>query len=227
MIFHDISVILSPDLPVYPGDPAVAIEPVTRIARGDTANVSRITMTTHSGTHLDVPRHCRDVGATVDHLPPSLLIGRCRVVELNGVRQIGRRELVRLPVRGEERLLLKTDNALLWDKPGFQDEYAFLTEDGAAFLVEAGVRLVGIDYLSIEGLSSGITVHRLLLDAGVVILESINLDGVEPGEYELICLPLKIREGDGAPARAILRSHSRRVDEESTFDPHTTRWPLA
>ncbi|MBT1073822.1 cyclase family protein [Geobacter grbiciae] len=226
MTIHDITVPLSPDLPVYPGDPPVTCEPVTRIARGDTANVTRITMTTHSGTHLDVPGHCRDGGATVDHLPLSLLMGKARVLDIRGERAIGRHELSRLPVRGEERLLLRTDNSLLWDSPGFQDDFAHLTEEGAAFLIEAGVRLVGIDYLSIEGIASGITVHRMLLDAGVVILEGITLAEVEPGEYELVCLPLKIAGGDGAPARAILRGREPKGGE-TPFDPHTTRWPVA
>ncbi len=226
MVIHDITVSLSPDLPVYPGDPAVLFEPVTRIARGDTANVTRITMTTHSGTHLDVPSHCRDDGATVDHLPLSLLVGKARVLDVRGERAIGRRELSRLPVRGEERILLRTGNSLLWEHPDFQEEFAHLTEDGAAYLIEAGVRLVGIDYLSIEGLDSGVTVHRMLLDAGSVILEGLNLSGVEPGEYELICLPLKIAGGDGAPARAILRGREQ-SSGEPPFDPHTTRWPVA
>lgn len=226
MTIHDITVPLSPDLPVYPGDPPVAFEPVTRIARGDTANVTRVTMTTHSGTHLDVPSHCRDGGATVDHLPLSLLMGKARVVDIRGVGAIGRRELARLPVRGEERVLLLTDNSLLWDRPGFQDDFAHLTEEGATYLIEAGVRLVGIDYLSIEGIDSGVTVHRMLLDAGVVILEGITLAEVEPGEYELICLPLKVAGGDGAPARALLRGRERSAGEPP-FDPHTTRWPVA
>uniref|UniRef100_A0A831UBX8 Kynurenine formamidase n=1 Tax=Geobacter metallireducens TaxID=28232 RepID=A0A831UBX8_GEOME len=226
MTIHDITVPLSPDLPVYPGDPSVAFEPVTRIARGDTANVTRITMTTHSGTHLDVPSHCRDGGATVDHLPLSLLMGKARVLDLRGTGAIGRRELARLPARGEERVLLLTDNSLLWDRPGFQDDFTHLTEEGAAYLIEAGVRLVGIDYLSIEGIASGITVHRMLLDAGVVILEGITLADVEPGEYELVCLPLRVTGGDGAPARAILRGRERSAGEPP-FDPHTTRWPVA
>ncbi len=226
MKIYDITVPLSPDLPVYPGDPAVTIEAVTRIARGDTANVSRLTLSTHAGTHLDVPRHCRDDGATVDHVPPALLVGDARVVEVREVRAIGARELARLPVRGTERLLLKTGNSLLWDRPGFQDDFAFLTEEGARYLVEAGVRLVGIDYLSIERFGGDGTVHRLLLDAGIVVLEGVNLEGVAPGGYELICLPLKVAGGDGAPARALLRSREP-GGERPAPDLHTTRWPLS
>ncbi|AJE02000.1 cyclase family protein [Geobacter pickeringii] len=226
MKIYDITVPLSPHLPVYPGDPPVGVEAVTRISRGDPANVSLLTLSTHSGTHLDVPRHCRDGGATVDHVPPSLLVGGARVVEVREARAIGARELARLPVRGAERLLLRTGNSLLWDRPGFQDDFAALTEEGARYLVEAGVRLVGIDYLSIERFGGDGTVHRILLDAGVVILEGLNLEGVPPGSYELICLPLKVAGGDGAPARAILRS-GEPAEERPAPDLHTTRWPLS
>lgn len=226
MKIHDITVSISSELPVYPGDPPVMIEPVARIARGDAANVSRLSLGTHSGTHLDPPRHFRDDGAGVDRVPLGLLVGKARVVEIRGAREIGRRELARFPVRGEERVLLKTDNSLLWGRSGFHEEYAFLTEEGARYLLEAGVKLVGIDYLSIERFGGEGAVHRILLDAGVPILEGLNLDGVEPGEYELICLPLKLAGGDGAPVRALLRSREKAGDEPP-FEPHSTRWPLS
>lgn len=227
MKLYDITVPLSADLPTYPGDPPVTIEPVTRIARGDTANVSRLTLTTHSGTHLDVPLHFRDDGSSVDLLPLSLLVGKARVIDLRGVRAIDRKELARLPVRGEERLLLRTDNSLLWERSGFCTEYACLTPDGADYLLETGAKLIGIDYLSIERFDSDGAIHRQLLDAGIVILEGLNLDGVEAGEYELLCLPLNVRGGDGAPVRALLRSHERPETVERPFDPHTSRWPLS
>ena len=222
MKIYDITVALSEDLPVFPGDPPVKIEPVAMLARGDSANVSRITMSTHSGTHLDPPRHFNDQGITIDCLPLSLFIGRALVAAITGIQAIGREELSRLPLEGEERLLLKTENSLLWDQPGFSGEFAHLTPEGARFLVEKGVRLVGIDYLSIESIHGDGEVHRLLLDNGVVILEGLNLAGIAAGSYELICLPLKIRGGDGAPVRAVLRTMER-----ADFDLHTTRWPLA
>ena len=226
MKIYDITMPLSAELPVFPGDPPVSVEPVTRLARGDAANVSRISLATHSGTHIDVPRHYDDGGLTVDHLPLTLLVGNVLVVELHGVRQIGREELKRLPIKGEERLLLKTDNSSLWDQSGFHEEYAHLTEAGAAYLLEAGVRLVGIDYLSVERFDGGGEVHRLLLDNGTLILEGLNLDGVPTGHYELICLPLKIKDGDGAPVRAVLRSRAS-LTGGMEFDPHTSKWPLA
>jgi arylformamidase len=226
MRIYDITMPLSTDLPVYPGDVPVSISPWTSIASGDAANLTRLTLCTHSGTHLDAPRHFNDQGLTVDNVPLSLLIGKVTVVEILGVRSIGRKELERLPVRGAERLLLKTDNSLLWKTGGFTPDYAAVTQEGAGYLLEAGVRLVGIDYLSVERFEGSGDVHRTLLDNGVLILEGLNLAGVPRGEYELICLPLKVQGGDGAPARALLRGGSETAGEPE-FDPHSTKWPLA
>jgi arylformamidase len=206
MKIYDISVSLSEDLPVFPGDPPVRIEPVTRLTSGDTANVSRISISTHSGTHLDPPRHFNDHDISVDRIPLPMLIGQALVVELPDIKDITGAELGRLPIRGEERLLLKTANSLLWSSPAFCGDYSSLTPDGARFLVDVGVKLVGIDYLSIERLDGDGEVHRILLDNGVVILEGLNLTEVAAGRYELVCLPLKIAGGDGAPARAVLIS---------------------
>jgi arylformamidase len=206
MKIYDISVSLSEGTPVYPGDPRVRIEPVTRLSCGDAANVSRITMSTHSGTHLDPPRHYSDNGISVDRIPLSILMGQALVVEIPAIKAITADELRRFPIRGEERLLLKTANSLFWSDPAFCCDYSYLTPDGARFLVDSGVKLVGIDYLSVERFDGDGDVHRILLENGVVILEGLNLGGVVGGSYELVCLPLKISEGDGAPARAILIS---------------------
>jgi arylformamidase len=222
MKIYDISISLSEDLPVFPGDPPVKIEPVSMIARGDSANVSCITFSTHCGTHIDPPRHFNDHGVTIDTLPLSLFAGNALLAEMTGLKAIGRAELMHLPLEGEKRLLLKTDNSKLWDQPGFEGDFAHLTADGALFVVDVGIKLIGIDYLSIERLHGDGEVHRILLDNGVVILEGLNLAGVTAGSYELICLPLKIRRGDGAPVRAVLRTMER-----EDFDLHTTRWPLA
>jgi len=225
MKIYDITVPISPSLPVFPGDPQVRIEPMARIAQGDPANVSRISMSSHCGSHIDVSLHYNDHGVSVDHLPLTLLMGNALVADLRGHTEIDAKALARLPLAGVERLLLRTDNSLLWDREGFYEEYVHLTKDGAAFLVEKKIRLVGIDYLSIERFDGDGEVHRLLLGNGTVVLEGLNLDGIEGGEYELICLPLKIKGGDGAPVRAILRS--RELGEGSGFDPHTSKWPLA
>jgi arylformamidase len=226
MRIHDITVTLSPDLPVYPGDPPFDIAPWTRISEGDSANVSRITLCTHSGTHIDVPRHFDNQGAPVDVIPLEVMVGKALVVEIAGAKVVGRRELERLPVRGVQRLLLKTANSGPWQETEFRHDFVAVSVDGAEFLREAGVKLVGLDYLSIEAVEGDGSVHRMLLEKGIVILEGVNLAGVAPGEYELICLPLKIRDADGSPVRAILRGGPEHPGEP-LFDPHSTKWPLS
>jgi len=226
MRIHDISVPLSAELQLYPGDPPVVITSWNSIADGDGANISRITLSTHSGTHIDPPRHYNDNGKSVDQLPLELLIGKALVVELLGVKEIGRKELEHLRIKGVERLLLKTDSSKLWNQPEFSDDYTALSVEAARYLVEAGVKLIGIDYLSIESFDGTGDVHRMLLDNDVLVLEGINLTDVAPGEYELICLPLKVKGGDGAPVRALLRGGAG-PGGASEFHPHSTKWPLA
>jgi len=226
MRIYDITLPLSAELPVYPGDFPAVIAPWTRIADGDSANVSRLTICSHAGTHIDPPLHFNDSGISVDEIPLGLLIGKALVVEILGVSEIGRKELERLPVRGVERLLLKTNNSELWKQREFCPDFAALSVEGAGYLLEAGIKLVGVDYLSVESVTGDGEVHRTLLDNGVLILEGLNLAEVEPGEYELICLPLKVKGGDGAPVRAILRGAAA-PGAEPHFDPHTTKWPLA
>ena len=226
MKIYDITIPISPSLPTFPGDPPAQIEAVTRIAHGDPANVSRISMSSHCGTHIDVSLHYNDHGVSVDHIPLTLLIGNAFVADLCGVTEIDGKTLARLPLTGVERLIIRTDNSQLWDKEGFYDDYVHLTKDGAEFLLKTQVRLVGIDYLSIEQFAGDGEIHRRLLGNGMVILEGLNLGGIEEGRYELICLPLKIKGGDGAPARAVLRSKGT-MPAGTDFDPHTSKWPLA
>ncbi|HET6421856.1 MAG TPA: cyclase family protein [Geobacteraceae bacterium] len=226
MKIYDISAPLHNAMPVYPGDPPVIIEPALSVDKGNAANVSRLSMSTHSGTHIDAPRHIDSRGVSVDHLCLSVLSGRALVIEIGGTKKIGRKELERFPVKGEERLLLKTENSLLWSSSGFTEDFAHLTDDGADYLAGIGIKLIGIDYLSIEAFDGDGTVHRKLLEHGVIILEGLDLDGIKGGVYELICLPLKVLEGDGAPARAILRERDE-SSAKSGIDPHTTKWPLA
>jgi len=223
MILYDISVPLSPSLPRYPGDPPVRLAPLPAPGEGEAFRLTRLSFGSHAGTHIDAPSHLLADGATVDAIPLSLLIGPCLVVDLRGHgNAIDDGLLRRLPLGGQQRLLFHTDNSALWDRPGFTEEFAALTPEGAAYLVELGVQLVGIDYLSVEPFPGKGKVHRLLLEAGVVILEGLNLAGVERGEYELICLPLKVGSGDGAPCRAVLRGRA----EPPQRPEHQTRWPL-
>jgi len=205
MRIFDISVPLAAGLPSWPGDPCLQVEPVLLLEKGDGARVSRITLGDHSGTHLDTPAHMLENGATLDGIPLSLLMGRALVADLRGCAEIGLRELEGLPLAGEERLLLRTDNSALWKKPEFCQDFVSLTAEGAEYLVSKGIRLVGIDYLSIESFNGDGSVHRTLLGNGVVILEGLDLSEVPAGAFELLCLPLRISGGAGAPARAVLR----------------------
>jgi arylformamidase len=205
----DVSLAIGPDLLVWPGNPGVAITPTSRISRGDSSNVSEVRLGSHTGTHVDPPSHFVDGGTTAQDLPLDVMMGSATVADLRGVADpIGPGELAGLSLNEDvARLLLRTDNSALWaaDPRGFPDEYVSLSPDGARWLVDHGIRLIGIDFLSIEARGApGHPTHRTLLEAGVVILEGLDLSGVEPGAYTLVCFPLKIVGGDGAPTRAVL-----------------------
>lgn len=192
---------------MYAGDPAVKLVRTVDVERGDAYTVSWLEMGAHTGTHVDAPAHFVRGGKTVEQLNLGVLMGPARVVEMLGVdREITRRDLASASIpTGTERILFRTKNSSLWSLRGFQKVYAGLAADGADWLVERGVRLVGIDYLSVEPFgSTDYAAHHILLDAGVVIVEGVNLDGVAEGVYELICLPLRIAGAEGAPARAVL-----------------------
>jgi len=208
MKIYDISVTLSNSLPTWPGDPEIKIEKALDLAKGDPATVSRISMGSHTGTHLDAPGHFLRGGKTIDQIPPEVFLGKARVYELSVSRRIDAEDLKRLSWEGVERVLFKTRNSVeCWNDEIFHEDFVHLCEDAAQYLVERGLKLVGIDYLSVEAFgSTSFPVHHTLLRNEVLPLEGLNLSQVEPGEYELICLPIKIKEGDGAPVRAILRS---------------------
>lgn len=202
----DISVPIYTGMVYYPGDAAVSVEPGMQISNGDVANLSQIHMGSHSGTHVDAPHHFIDEQDTVDDLPLDVLLGPVKVLDLTGVSGgITSGDLAGAGCEGAERVLFKTSNSMLWARDDFERAFVFLADDGADFLVEQGIRLAGNDYLSIEQYGSETHyVHRTLLRAGIVILEGVDLGRVEPGEYEIACLPLRVRDGDGAPARAVL-----------------------
>lgn len=205
MKIHDVSVALHSGLAVYPGDPSIDLGLVQSVARGDPANVSLLRLGTHSGTHVDAPTHLFAGARGVDDLPLETLIGSARVVEVGPGPVIGPDDLRAAVPPAAERVLLKTGSSRLWRRPGFQRDYAYLSAEAARWLAGSGVRLVGIDYLSVERPDAErLEVHEVLLRAGVVVLEGLDLDGVAPGGYTLVCLPLKLRGADGAPARAVL-----------------------
>ena len=205
----DISVPLSNSLVVWPSDPPLHIER-RRFLEKDGANVSQLDMGVHSGTHVDPPLHFVPGGATVDQLPLDVLIGPADVVEFPVEERITASDLeARSIPRDCQRLLLRTRNSLYWARGDteFHTDYVAITADAASWIVERGIRLVGIDYLSIEPYKTpGHPVHKRLLEASVVVLETIDLSAVLPGRYDLICLPLRIAGGDGSPARAVLVS---------------------
>jgi arylformamidase len=203
---YDITVPLSPTLTVYPGDPAIEITPITQLARGDVSNISHLALCSHSGTHLDVPRHFFAQGDSLDRLDLNTLIGPVRVVMVTGQNPITADLLQTLDLGTAQRILFKTRNSRLWVRPDFQPNYIALTASAAHYLVARGVKLVGIDYLSVDAYEDRyFPVHRILLGAHVLILEGLDLRAVIAGDYELIALPLRIEDGDGAPARVILR----------------------
>jgi arylformamidase len=202
----DVSVPLAAGVPAYPGNPEFELEPVKRIADGGSSNVSRLVMGTHTATHVDAPRHFFDDGAGVDQLQLDLLLGRARVVEIARRGAITEQDLAAAGLREDLRVLFKTPNSALWNGERFHTDYTYLTEDGARYLVDQGVKLVGIDYLSVEQFKkAGAPAHRALLSHGVIIIEGLNLADAEPGMYELYCLPLRIAGADGAPARVVLK----------------------
>lgn len=207
----DISLGIHPKMLTWPSDPGVSIDPASRISAGKAANVSELHCGTHTGTHIDPPLHFLDGGTPIDRIPLDALMGPAVVADLTSVKSdIGPEELESLNLApGVERLLFHTRNSEFWreESPEFTEDYVAVTADGAAWLVEHGIRLVGIDYLSVERRGTpGHPTHMTLLSAGVVIVEGMNLDGVDPGDYSLVCLPLKIVDGDGGPARALLLS---------------------
>ena len=203
---YDISVPIRSGGLVYPGNPEIDVTLQQAVAKGAGANVSAIRFGSHTGTHADAARHFFDDGQPVDQIPLDRLIGPALLVGFaDDVRAVGAAELKAHDLRGRKRILLRTRNSALLSQKEFARDYTYLAPDGAEYLVDKGVEVVGIDYLSIEQFHSGHhKAHRTLLAKSVVILEGLDLSVPPPGEYQLICLPLRIEGCDGAPARAVL-----------------------
>lgn len=205
--YWDISVPLTDSMAVWSGDPAPRVEQVAFMDKGDLCNVTRLNIGAHTATHMDAPRHFLAAGDSIDQVPFSATIGPARVVLIEDPVAIRRRELEALKPQPGERILFKTLNSkVAWASPSFFENFVYIAADAAQYLVDCGVRCVGVDYLSIGGFfHDTVETHVILLGAGVGVIEGLNLSEVEPGEYELICLPLRIAGADGAPARAVLR----------------------
>jgi arylformamidase len=200
----DISQTLVEGMAVWPGDPEFVLHPVLKIAEGEVANVSEIRLGTHAGTHIDAPFHLDDSGKDATSIALSSLVGPARVIRFSGETCIRADDLYPLDWQGVERVLFCTRSG---SKPesSFDSNFIYFAEDAAQFLAGKGIQLVGTDAPSIDTLNStGLPAHKALFGAGIVILENARLDGVLPGDYNLVCLPLKLAGADGSPARAIL-----------------------
>jgi len=204
----DVSVPVHNGMVHWPGDPPYHIERLHDQSNGAVCTVSKIRLGVHTGTHMDAPLHFIHGGATVDQVPLDAVIGPARVIPIQDRRSIRREELEQHEIEARDRVLFKTANSdRLWRKNEFDEDFIFITRDAAEYLAERGVQTVGVDYLSVGGFKEdAVETHIALLDAGIWIIEGLDLSGVEPGLYELICLPLKLMGSEGSPARAVLRS---------------------
>ncbi len=198
----------------WPGDPTPLVEKARDMDRGDSCNVSKLTLSSHAGTHVDAPSHFLRGRTPIDRMPLDVAMGPARVIAIKDPVHVTREELEPHRINRGERILLKTRNSpRCWKGAAFRSDFVYLTHDAARLLAERRVRVVGVDYLSVGGYKKdGATTHRILLGAGVWIIEGLNLTRVKPGRYELACLPLRLEGLDGSPARAIVRplSLSRR-----------------
>lgn len=204
----DISVPLHSEMPIWPGSSGLQINRVKSLEHGDQANVSEIACDIHTGTHIDAPMHFMRNGVSIDQIPLDIFCGPALIAVLTKVKAIAVNDLENLSLpKGVKRLLLKTRNSELWKegKKNFDPGYVALTADAAEWIVDQGIALIGVDYLSVQRYKDGPKTHEILLGAGVVVVEGLNLTDVDPGWYELICLPLKLVGTEGAPARAVLR----------------------
>ena len=207
MALYDISIMISNELPVWPGDQPVSLQRNKDMHHGDLYTLSQLTATVHVGTHLDAPAHFLKDGQGIDQVDLNKLIGPCYVAHLPVAEAIDAVALERanIPI-GTTRLLIRTRNSAYWAQVPlvFHTDFVAIAPSGAEWIVQRGIQLVGVDYLSVGSYEAGIPTHEILLSNGVVPVEGLNLSSIEPGEYQLICLPLKLRDSDGAPARAVL-----------------------
>jgi arylformamidase len=208
MKIHDVTLAISPEMPVWPGDPAVMLEQVSSMDAGAHDNVSRLACGVHTGTHVDAPHHFMNDHRTVESLALDILVGSCCVIQIPEEEKVVTAEILEMAAipAGTVRLLLKTSNSRIWERGEkvFFTGFVGISADGADWLVQHAVKLIGIDYLSVAPYKQSIPTHRTLLGAGMIVLEGLDLSAILPGVYDLYCLPLKLAGSDGAPARVIL-----------------------
>ncbi len=203
----DVSVPFVNGMHGWPGNPPTVITMHLGTAKRDVCNVSAVNLNSHAGTHMDSPFHFLAEGKTMDDLPWDAVIGRARVVEIRDKKAIRPAELKKLKLQRGERVLFKTQNSMKsWRKAEFDRDFVYIAQEAARFLVDCGIRTVGVDYFSVGGFyKDGIETHHILLGSEVWIIEGLNLSAAKPGEYDLICLPIRLAKGDGAPARCLIR----------------------
>lgn len=205
MIYHDITLELSGDIAVYPGDPRCSITKLCEIGKGDAVNMSGISLTSHTGTHMDAPAHFIEGGLTVDRIPASTFIGKAKVFEIVSKDAIKACDICRLDMQKGDVILFKTGNSSFVRDEMFHREYTYIAPDAAEIIAQKGVKMVGIDYMSVDRYdSTDFEAHKTFLGNGIIIIENIDLNGIKPGEYGILALPLKVKGGDGSPARVIL-----------------------
>ena len=205
----DVSLTLKSNMMHWPGDPPVSIERVRDMDKGDTVNLSKITMGVHSGTHVDAPVHFIKGAKGIHQILPDALIGPATVIKILDADTIKGKELSRHRIKKGQRILLRTRNSInrILYKDNFTENFIYMEEDAAELLVSRGIRALGVDYLSVGGYKkNGPNIHRILLGAGIPVIEGLDLNSARPGNYYMICLPMKIRNSDGAPARVLLKS---------------------
>jgi len=206
-MIYDVSVQLSNHVPVWPSGPPIRLEPTPHLSRDKSYSIHEtlIQLSSHMGTHIDAPYHFIENGKRLHEIPLERLVGKATVFEIPGVRSIGERELTPLNWDGVERVLFKTENSKHWQDGSFYEQFVYLEPEAAQFLIERGIQLVGIDYLSIEKFrAEKHRTHFALLEKDVVIIEGLHLSRVGPGEYSMVALPLNLLETDGGPTRVIL-----------------------
>lgn len=205
MRIYDISLSLSPGCIRWVTSQPMELIERKRMSRGDANNSSSIHASAHAGTHVDAPFHFVPDGMTIEALPLEIFIGPARVCAVEPGTHITVADVAQAGIQGETRVLFKTRNSSLLQKGVYDPSFAAFSVDGAKALVDLGVRLVGLDYMSAAHADEQVPVHRAFLDHGVILLEGVDLSAVPPGRYELICPPVKLAGSDGAPCRALLR----------------------
>lgn len=203
----DISVLIQGSIVHWPNDPPFEKTMVSEISKGDHANLSKISLGAHTGTHVDAPRHFINDGIDISMVSIDVFVGPARVIEISDPKMITIQELAQHKIRRNERILFKTRNSsYIWKSKIFVEDFVALSVEAAEYLVQQKVKMIGVDYLSVGPYhGNGGDIHRALLSKQIGIIEGLDLSGVNPGKYYLVCLPLKIKDGDGAPARAIIR----------------------